>query len=337
MPRATIRDVAAEANVSISTVSLFVRGQSRVSEETGQRIAAAIEKLNYIPRPRSQSSENNIFGLLIERLPLPAFSDIFYGEVIRAIEAQAKEYGYGVMFSIIEDGHLPRMVTENQVRGVLFLGGSPTNDALATKLAEQGMPLVLVDNYVVGLRVDSIVPDNQWGGYSAVKHLIDLGHERIAIIEGPRKYKTLTDRLSGALRAAHDHDVSIRSEYRQSSLSAGRPRKGYLEMEQLLSLPEPPTGVFSISDKTAFGALEAIKDAGLKVPEDISIVGFDDVADSSHTVPPLTTVHVPKYEMGVLAMQRMIEIMNREQKLPVRTCVYTSLVIRNSSARPPGN
>ena len=108
-------------------------------------------------------------------------------------------------------------------------------------------------------------------------------------------------------------------------------------MEQLLSLPEPPSAVFAISDKTAFGALEAIKDAGLKVPEDISIVGFDDVADSSHTVPPLTTVHVPKYEMGVLAMQRMIETVNGERKLPVRTCVYTNLVMRDTTAQPPGN
>ncbi len=108
-------------------------------------------------------------------------------------------------------------------------------------------------------------------------------------------------------------------------------------MEQLLSLPAPPKAVFVVSDKTAVGALEAIKDAGLKVPDDISIVGFDDVADSSHTVPPLTTVHVPKGEMGILAMRQLIDTINGETEMPVRTCVYASLVVRNSTAQYKGH
>src|SRR5215510_13724743 len=116
--RSTIRDVAAEANVSISTVSLFMRGHTGVSSETGERFAAAIEKLNYIPRRRTEPvQEHNLFGLLIEQLPLPAFADIFYGEIIRAVEARAREYGYGLLFSIIEDSQIPRMVADNQVRG----------------------------------------------------------------------------------------------------------------------------------------------------------------------------------------------------------------------------
>src|SRR5262245_13995923 len=180
--RPTIRDVAAEANVSISTVSLFMRGLAGVSSDTGRRIAAAIEKLNYAPRRRTESTqEHNLFGLLIEQIPLPAFSDIFYGEIIRALEARVKEYGYGLLFSIIEDGQVPRMVVDNQVGGVLILGGSPTNDALAAALVQRGTPLVLVDNYVPGLHVDCIVPDNEGGGALALQHLIDMGHQRIAI------------------------------------------------------------------------------------------------------------------------------------------------------------
>jgi LacI family transcriptional regulator len=329
--RPTIRDVAAEANVSTSTVSLFVRGRSGVSSDTGQRIAAAIEKLNYTPRRRSESAaENNFFGLLVEQLPLPAFSDIFYGEILRGLEARAKEYGYGLLFSIIEDPQIPRMVKENHVRGVFILGGSPTNDALAADLVQRGTPLVLVDNYIPGLHVDCVVPDNEGGGALALQHLIDLGHHRIAIIEGPPKYKTLTDRLRGALRAAEENGLIIPPEYRQESLSKGRSNKGYLEMKQLLSLPHRPTAVFAVSDKTAFGALEAIKEAGLKVPHDISIVGFDDVAD---TTPSLTTIHVPKYQIGLLAMQRLFDLVDgEEEELPVRCQVYTHLVTRNSTA-----
>ncbi len=330
--RVTIRDVAAEANVSISTVSLFIRGRSGVSEATAQRVSAAIDKLNYVPRQRAnREPESKFFGFLIDRMPMPAFSDIFYGEIIRALEAKAKAYGYGIVFAISEAGQLPRMVTEKQIRGLLILGGSPTNDDLAIELAQRDMPLVLVDNYVPGLQVDSIIPDNEWGGYAAFKHLVDLGHEKIAIIEGPRRYRTLTDRLTGALRAAEDSSLILPAEYRQASLSSGRSIKGYLEMKQLLALSNPPTAVFAISDKTAIGALGAIKEAGLKVPDDISMVGFDNVAD---TEPPLTTINVPKYEIGILAMQRLIEIVNGKVDMPVRTCVYTNLVIRGSTAHP---
>jgi LacI family transcriptional regulator len=330
--RPTIRDVAAEAKVSISTVSLFMRGLAGVSTDTGQRIAAAIEKLNYSPRRRLEPVQaHRFFGMLIEQLPLPAFSDIFYGQIIRALEAQAKAYGYGLLFSIVADSQIPRMVTDNQVGGVLILGGSPTNDALAAELVRRGTPLVLVDNYVSGLAVNCVVPDNEGGGALALQHLIDLGHRRIAIIEGPPKYKTLTDRLRGALRAAEAHGLPIPAEYRQESLSKGRSNKGYLEMKQLLSLAKPPTAVFAISDKTAFGALEAIKEAGLKVPDDISIIGFDDVADAT---PPLTTIHVPKYQMGILAMQQLFKQVNREAEVPVRSLVYTSLVVRQSTAPP---
>lgn len=331
--RATIRDVAAEANVSISTVSLYARGQSGVSDDTGQRIAAAIEKLNYVPRRRAEAAqEHSFFGLLIDQLPLPAFSDIFYGEIIRALEAQAKACGYGLLFSIIEDTQIPRMVTENQVRGLIILGGSPTNDALAVALAQRGIPLVLVDNYVPGLHVDCIAPDNEGGGALALQHLIDLGHKHIAIIAGPpHKYKTLTDRLRGALRAAEANGLVLPPEYVQLSLSKGRSNKGYLEMKQLLSLPTRPTAVFAVSDKTAFGALEAIKEAGLRVPDDISIIGFDDVAD---TVPPLTTINVPKYQMGKLAMQQLLKLVNQESDTPVRLQLYTDLVVRASTAPP---
>ena len=327
----TIRDVAAAAEVSISTVSLYIRGDARVREATGRRIAAAIEKLNYVPRPRvSHKSKSKIFGFLVEKLPVPAFSDIVYGEVIYGMETVAREYGYGLSFSIIEDEQLPPMVTENQVGGILILGGSSANDALATTLTELEIPVMLVDNYVPGLPIPAVVPDNEWGGYAAFKHLIDLGHHRVAVIEGPRKYKTLTDRLNGALRAAAESGLAIPPEYRQVSLSAGRLRKGYREMKQLLSLPEPPTAVFAISDKTALGAYEAIREAGLNIPADISIVGFDNAVE---TEPALTTVNLPKYEMGALAMQQLIRLANGEVKIPSRINVYTELVVRQSTKR----
>lgn len=330
--RTTIRDVATEANVSTSTVSLFVRDQTSVGEAVGERIAEAIQKLNYIPRSRTNGVTGpKLFGLLVEKLPIPAFADVFYGEVIRGLEATAKEHGYGILFSIMEGNQLPPMITETQVCGVLTLGGGPANDALAAQLTQYQIPSVLVDNYVPGISAHAIVPDNQWGGYCAMQHLIELGHQRIALIKGPNKYKTLTDRVQGVLRAANEAQLIIPPEYQQESLSAGRANKGYLEMKQLLSLPQPPTAVFAVSDKTAFGAFQAIKEAGLSIPKDISVVGFDNVAD---TDPPLTTIDIPKFEMGELAMHRLIDMVNKQTMLPVRISVYTQLIVRASTAPP---
>jgi DNA-binding LacI/PurR family transcriptional regulator len=178
------------------------------------------------------------------------------------------------------------------------------------------------------------VPDNEWGGYKAYQHLVQLGHRRIALIEGPPKYRTLTDRRWGALRAAEALGVPIRSEYRQPSISSGFPNKGYREMKQLLALQEPPTAVFAASDRAAFGAMDAIKEARLRMPEDISIIGFDDLGQSEHALPPLTTVHYAREQMGRVAMSHLLARIGGKTEEPVRTCVHTELVVRASTAPP---
>ena len=134
----------------------------------------------------------------MEELSFMAFPEAIYGAVIRAIELEARRHEIGLLLATIEENRIPQSVRDNQVEGVIILGGSPTNDALAVELAARKVPLVLVDTYNANLQVDSIVPDNEWGGYNAFQHLVELGHRQIAIIEGPPKYKTLTDRRWGA-------------------------------------------------------------------------------------------------------------------------------------------
>ena len=337
--RATIRDVAAEANVSIATVSLYLQGGKGVAGNTGERIAAAIAKLDYVPRPRAVATrvvngrgKGSLVALLMEELSLTAFPEAIYGAVIRAIEQEARRHELGLLWATVEENRLPQSVRDNQVEGVIILGGSPVNDALAVELAARKVPLVLVDTYNANLPVDSIVPDNEWGGYKAFQHLVELGHRRIAMIEGPPKYKTLTDRRWGALRAAEELGVPIPPAYRHPSISSGYPKKGYREMKQLLALPQPPTAVFAVSDRAALGAIDAIKEAGLRVPQDISIVGFDDLANAEHAVPPLTTVHYERAEMGVFAMRCLLERVANSTRAPTRTCVLTELVVRASTA-----
>ncbi|MCB0110118.1 MAG: LacI family DNA-binding transcriptional regulator [Caldilineaceae bacterium] len=340
--RATIRDVASAAGVSISTVSLYTQGRSGVSEATAARVAQAIQELGYVPRQsnqqRRQLPRNNerkrtqLFALLLEEMSLSAFPETLYGAIIKAMETEAKQHGYNMIFSVIEQEGVPQLVADEQVDGVVILGGCPLNDRVAQQLAAQKTPLLLLDNYVVGAAIDAVVPDNEWGGYQAIQHLAELGHRRIAIIEGPAKYKTLTDRLWGALRAAHDRGIAIPAPYRPAPQSSGQPLKGYRETQTLLALPEPPTAIFAVSDKSAFGAMEAIREAGLRIPQDISLIGFDNEVRAEHTTPPLTTLHLPKRQMGVLAMQRLLRRIHDPLLPPVRTCLPTNLIVRHSTA-----
>jgi LacI family transcriptional regulator len=239
-----------------------------------------------------------------------------------------------MLLATTDGGGPPQSARDNQVQGVIILGGCPANDQLAARLFAEGVPLVLVDNYLNDVPAASIVPDNEWGGYKAYQHLVHLGHRRIALIEGPPKYRTLTDRRWGALRAAEESGVPIPPEYRQPSISSGFPNKGYREMKQLLALREPPTAVFAASDRAALGAMDAIKEVGLRVPEDISLIGFDDLGQAEHALPPLTTVHYAREQMGRLAMNHLLARIDGKTEEPVRTCVHTELVVRASTAPP---
>jgi DNA-binding LacI/PurR family transcriptional regulator len=331
--RPTIRDVAAAAHVSISTVSLYLQEVGKVSTETGQRIAAAMTQLGYTPRPRNGARQAPaMFGLLMEELSSTAFPQAFYGRAIHALEMRARQLGFTMLFSSIHEESIPPMVSSGQVAGVIVLGGSPSNDALADKLAKRKTPLVLLDNKVPGLAVDSIVPDNYGGGYAAMQHLLALGHKRIAIIEGPRKYNTLTDRLWGALRAVEAHGRPVGEIVRQPSISSGYPIKGYREMKELLALPTPPSAVFAVSDRAAIGAMEAIKEAGLAIPDDISLIGFDDEIHSAHTTPPLTSVRYDGALMGALAMERLSSLLHDRRHRPLHISVLTELVLRSTTA-----
>jgi LacI family transcriptional regulator len=184
--------------------------------------------------------------------------------------------------------------------------------------------------------VASVVPDNIMGGYQAVKHLVALGHRRIAILCGPPKYKTLTDRLNGALWAAREAGLGADQLYIQPSLSSGRPKKGLLELQAVLESGFAPTAVFAVSDKTAFGAYEAAQGAGLHIPNDLSIVGFDDIANSLHAEPPLTTISIAKREFGIVAMQKLVSLLNDPSAIATKTLIYTSLLVRQSTAVPHG-
>lgn len=333
----TIKDVAEQAGVSISAVSIYLNDRAGISQETRKRIGEAIEELGYQPRANGRKGKAPVqaavryIGLLTEKLPI--YSDHFYAEVTHAIQAEAERLGYGLVLGTLDPGKLdlPRVVTEQQMSGHIVIGGGDITDELIARLAQSKVPLLLVDNESFVDELDSIMVDNHRGAYLAVQHLIDLGHRRIAIICGPAKYKTLQQRLHGYTAALTDAGIAIKPQWIQPSISQGQPRKGYLEMKQLLAIEDRPTAVFAVSDRSAFGALDAIREADLLVPDDISLVGFDNVNSSIHTYPPLTTVGANRQAMGVAAMQRMHALVRGEASSPVKTVLYMHLVLRQST------
>ena len=217
---------------------------------------------------------------------------------------------------------------------MLALGGGDITDQLLELISKNDMPLVTVDNQSDLQALNSVVVDNYRGAYAATRYLIELGHRRIAVIQGPRKYKSLTERCHGYLNAMIDADLGIDWELVQRPLSSGLPNKGYQEMKALLSLEEPPTAVFAVSDRTALGAIPAIEEAGLQVPRDISIVGFDDMPPYAYPAPALTTVTSERLAMGHIAMQRLHRIIKNPRYVPINIVMPCQLVRRDSSAKP---
>jgi DNA-binding LacI/PurR family transcriptional regulator len=328
--RPTVKDVADEAQVSLASVSLVLNGKGGVGPDTRVRVQAAIDRLGYQRR-----GQRLVIGLLIERLSVPAYSDPLVGLMIHGVEVEAGRRGYHVLLASVEGGstQFPAMVAEQQVGGLVVVGGGDISDTYIRMLAETNLPLLLVDNYVAGLAVPCVLGDNVTGAYLATRHLIELGHKRIAILEGPRKYKTLTERREGYLRALNEAGLPVDPALMIRPIPH-RPRKGYEEAQSLLALPvgKRPTAIFAISDKTALGAMDAVKEAGLRIPDDIALVGFDDVAESSHSSPSLTTVRLPAHAMGETAVKLLVDLTAGGVTAPSKTVLYTELVMRQSSS-----
>lgn len=337
MSTRTIKDVADAAGVSTTAVSLFLNNRPGISQTTRERIAAAVTATGYTPRLAARRNGANAFvGLLVEQLPLPLHSDHFYAEVLRGIQEEAERLGYSIALSVVDAQQvaLPRLVAEQQVAGLVAIGGGDITDALLERIAAGNMPLVTVDNQSEARPIDSVVVDNQRGGLLATRHLLDLGHRRIAIIQGPTKYKSLGERSLGYLQGLWEAGVPIGADMIQPPLSQGLPRKGYVEMQRLLQHDERPTAVFAVSDRTALGALEAITERGLRVPEDISLVGFDGIAVGAQARVPLTTLRTDTYAMGVVAVRRLDELLSERFHTPLRHVLPVDLIVRASTAAP---
>jgi DNA-binding LacI/PurR family transcriptional regulator len=334
-PRVTLRNVAEAANVSLTAVSFYLNDRPGLSDSTRARIAEAVQRLGYIPRSSVPGTTLSFLGLLIERLPLSPFADMFYGDVIQGIESQARSLGYNVALMTVEGGaSLPQLFEQHNgsLAGLVILGGGDISADIIENALREELPSVLVDSDTSDSTLHSVMPDYVRGAYQATQYLIGKGYQRIAFIQGSMKYRSLVERFHGYVCALVDAGLPIDRRLIQPSISSGVPNKGYREMKALLESGVDFEAVFCVTDRTALGALEALHEAHIRISDDVALLSFDNVAQSSHTSPPLTTVDVYKRELGVIAVDVLHrQIIASSDLLPVKTLTPTRLVVRASA------
>ena len=335
--RSNIRDVAAAANVSPSAVSLVIRGKPGVAAQTRERVWAAISELGYEVPAVAATGKSQAICLLIEKGTMPVVLDLFYGDIIRGFQAEAQRLGYQVLLHMYDSSaDTPALLMQglpDEARGLVVASDGDIRPEIVLQMQELDLPLVLIENHAPDHRLNCVVGDNYEAGYVVTRHLLDLGHRSIAILPGPTKYSSLVERLRGTLAALAEEGLIVPPELMPQPVS-GHPKKGYLQMKEILRLPERPTAVVAVSDKTAFGALEAIREAGLRIPEEIALVGIDDVGESAFAHPPLTTFRIPRQEMGMIAMRKLRHLIDGDREPAAKTVVYGELIIRESTGAP---
>lgn len=330
--KASIEDVAEVANVSIATVSRVLNKSNKVRQETARRVLKAANELNYRPnhvarRMRVKSSDSLVIGLIITDVGNP-----FFSELSRGVEDVAYQHKHALMICNTDEEaekekfYIDSMLSE-KVSGLIIVP-SKGNAAYIKELKEQGYPIVCVDRYPDGLNIDTVTIDNEKGAYLAVKRLTELGHRKIAIICGIKGVSTTEGRFGGYEKAMKEagnemsDDLIIFENYKESG--------GRNAMRKLLSQKNRPTAVFSTNNLMTLGCLEEMYEQNIRIPEDIAIIGFDDMPWSVALNPPLTAVKQPGYELGLNAAELLFKRQNNLDRNTMNMVLNPELIIRKS-------
>ncbi|HKA17797.1 MAG TPA: LacI family DNA-binding transcriptional regulator [Blastocatellia bacterium] len=329
----SIKDIARAAKVSHSTVSRALHNSPLVSHETAQRIREIAREKGYRPSAIARSlvtRRTKTIGVVVTRI-----ADPFIAEVVNGIEEVANDHGYSVFLAnsnadpdrevkVVHSFH------ERRVDGILVTA-SRVGALYMPLLTEMRVPTVLINNQHPGDFVHSVMIDNVIASSQATEHLIHLGHKRVAYIGDQYGFQSDTERFAGYRRALGIADVPFLPEL--IAHGDGNAEGGMRAMQKLLETVEPPTAVFCYNDMSALGALRAIRAKSMRVPEDISVVGFDDLFIASYTNPALTTISQPMKHMGSTAMEILLKLFNGENSQN-NIKVQGQLIVRESTAAP---
>ena len=332
---ATIHDVAHNAGVSATTVSRYLNNRIELPPATTARIDAAIAKLEYRPNllaKRLSTGKSEAIGLVV-----PEIREPFFAELASAVEDEAERHGYTIFMSSTR-GDRRREVDclnrlhDRHVDGLVMMTNTPDDGTLAALIGPR-RNVVLLDEDIPGVDVPRVFVDNEQGGYDATRHLIVAGHRDIAYLGGIDGLMSVGERWAGFMRAMNDAGLSVRPELVRGGSFA--PDLARAAMLSILEAKRPPTAVFASSDYLAIGALRAIRQKGLSIPRDISIVGFDDMPLTDLFDPPLTAIRQPVELIGRTGFQRLFALMNGKRPAPI-TRLPVELIERKSVAPPRG-
>ena len=331
----TIYDLAREAHVGIGTVSRCLNNHPSVSPKTRAKVLEVVKRLSYQPHAYAQrlaSKKTNTISAVI-----PFFTNYFFIQVLQGVQDRAGELGfdlilYGVNHTSQAEYYLRRSLLRGHVDGVMFFS-MEFPESIVAKFQQINLPLVLVDAYHP--LFDSIHVENREGAMLATRHLISLGHTNIAMINASLETKPAQERMDGFRAALEDAGIPFSMDRvvistigKQDGYNRDAGRASMIDLLQRMPDAARPTALFIASDVQAIGALETLRDAGIRVPEDMAIVSFDDIELAQHA--QLTTMRQPMYDMGVLALDRLLSRMQHPNQEPALTSFVPKLIIRSS-------
>ncbi|HBF41635.1 MAG TPA: LacI family transcriptional regulator [Anaerolineaceae bacterium] len=333
MSRITIKDVAQAAGVSTTTVSHVVNNTRHVDPDTRQRVIQSMDSMGYHPNFLARSLRRGVsktIGLIV-----PDAANLFFAEVARKIEDYGFQQGYSVILGNSDNNPEKQTSYVNslmakRVDGMIFISSGGEEKDLARLLKNQ-VPVVVADRDVPLELADVVLVDNERGGYDATRHLIELGHQRIACITGPHDLSPSMQRIQGYLRALQEFNLEVNPDY----ITAGdfQFRGGGQAMDRLLKCFPRPDAVFVFNDMMAIGAMNAIREAGLEIPRDISVVGFDDIELSSVITPALTTIAQPFDDIARHATRLLVERMEGSRPGENQRIILKASLVKRESTR----
>ncbi|GAB6928518.1 maltose operon transcriptional repressor MalR [Paenibacillus sp. JCM 10914] len=338
----TIKDVAKRAGVSPSTVSRVLSNHPRISRETSRKVKEIMDEMGYHPNIMAKSLVSKTTESICVILPKPAeelFLNLFFMELIRGIVTQANRSGYDVVLSSggteqEEVAAISRLLNGRRVDGAILLY-SRQDDQVVDFLKANNYPFVLVGRSEKYPDILSVDTDNIQAAYDATKHLISLGHKRIGFVSGPPNLIVSQDRMKGYRKALADANLEMRKEW----IVEGEflQESGYRAMSFFMNLPERPTALVIVDDIVAFGVLRGLHELGYKVPEDVSIISFNNISLTELSTPPLSSVDIGIYNLGYTASQALIQAIRNDENavLPNRYIIPHRLMTRESSMFAP--
>lgn len=336
----TLKDVAKKAGVHFSTVSRILRGHEsmQVSEETRLRVIAVAKELNYSPNQLARAfrlKKTHSIGLII-----PDMSNCFFSEIAKNIEKKCYDAGYMVMVCNTDEDQEKEIEFINDLvnRGIDGLIIAPVQDCDShiRALVDIKFPFVLIDRYFDDFETNAVIVNNEEAAYDATSYLIRQGHKTIGFIGGRKNSYTIAKRLEGYKKAVADHSLNLDDSY--VSGNGYTIQAGFEATKKLLEMPNRPTAIFISGTKITAGVISAIKESGLVIPDDISLIGFTDTEFAPYLSPPLTTVSHPLNNIGDMAFDILASRIDSNEDIPfVKKVLQTKFIQRNSVSKPPTN